>query len=71
MSVPSDKRDTPQAAAGRLRKLLDEVAQDEAAAIRRAAKLRRARIWGALVFVLAAGATMLFLLYYFGMLRVK
>ena len=71
MATPSDKADTPEAAAGRLRKLLDEVAQDEAVATRRAAKLRRVRIWAALVFVLAAGATLLFLLYYFGMLRVK
>lgn len=64
------KKDTPEAAASRLRKLIEEVTQEQTAANRQASK-GRLRWWWLALAALIACAGGLYALYHFGLLHVK
>ena len=63
-------KDTPEAAASRLRKLIDEVAQEQTAANRQASKSKRRWWWLALAALIACAGG-LYALYHFGLLRLE
>ena len=64
------EKDTPQAAADRLRKLIEEVAQEQTAAKHQASK-RAGRWWWLALAALIACAGALYALYHFGLLRLE